>query len=225
MKISSPIGPVSYPLIASQMKRHDFEILFNSENADAYVNASVELILKGLEVKYSLIKNMLIIFPSLGKRISVWKKGSANDLMLRAILKLLNKNSEIIYTDDPMQVYALYKRREADSALLTNSIDDLTTNNAKGIPIEQYFENFNIYMPGICGAYVNNNEEDFISIYQEGIDLFKENPEETAEYVSDNLPVFRGSIFIQKLMERSILKIEKTRNYDKFKEIIMNIRH
>ncbi|AWR94145.1 DUF3834 domain-containing protein [Acidianus brierleyi] len=27
MKISSPIGPVSYPLIASQMKRHDFELL------------------------------------------------------------------------------------------------------------------------------------------------------------------------------------------------------
>jgi len=147
------------------------------------------------------------------------KKGSANDLMLRAILKLLNKNSQIIYTEDPMQVFAIYKKGDADSALVTNSIDE------KGIPLDELFEKFNIYIPGICGAHISRGEEDFISIYQEGIDLFIENPEETAEYVSDNLPIFRGSIFIQKLMERSILKIEKAKDYSKFKEIIMNIYH
>jgi len=219
MKISSPIGPVSYPLIASQMKRHDFELLFNADSADAYVNASVELILKDLEVNYSLIRKMLIVTPFIGDKIVVWKKGSANDLMLRAILKLLNKNSQIIYTEDPMQVFAIYKKGDADSALVTNSIDE------KGIPLDELFEKFNIYIPGICGAHISRGEEDFISIYQEGIDLFIENPEETAEYVSDNLPIFRGSIFIQKLMERSILKIEKAKDYSKFKEIIMNIYH
>ncbi len=219
MKISSPIGPVSYPLIASQMKRHDFELLFNSENADAYVNASVELILKGLEVNYSLIRKMLIVIPSIGNKIVVWKKDSANDLMLKAILKLSNKSSQIIYTEDPMQVFVIYKKGEADSALVTNSIDE------NGIPLDEYFDNFDIYIPGICGVHISNDEEDFISIYQEGIDLFAENPEETAEYVSDNLPIFRGSIFIQKLMERSMLKIEKTQDYTKFKEIIMDIYH
>jgi len=219
MKVSSPIGPVSYPLIASQMKRHDFELLFNADSADVYVNASVELILKDLEVNYSLIRKMLIVTPFIGDKIVVWKKGSANDLMLRAILKLLNKNSQIIYTEDPMQVFAIYKKGDADSALVTNSIDE------KGIPLDELFEKFNIYIPGICGAHISRGEEDFISIYQEGIDLFIENPEETAEYVSDNLPIFRGSIFIQKLMERSILKIEKAKDYSKFKEIIMNIYH
>jgi len=219
MKVSSPIGPVSYPLIASQMKRHDFELLFNADSADVYVNASVELILKDLEVNYSLIRKMLIVTPFIGDKIVVWKKGSANDLMLRAILKLLNKNSQVIYTEDPMQVFAIYKKGNADSALVTNSIDE------KGIPLDELFEKFNIYIPGICGAHISKGEEDFISIYQEGIDLFIENPEETAEYVSDNLPIFRGSIFIQKLMERSILKIEKAKDYSKFKEIIMNIYH
>lgn len=219
MKVSSPIGPVSYPLIASQMKRHDFELLFNADSADVYVNASVELILKDLEVNYSLIRKMLIVTPFIGDKIVVWKKGSANDLMLRAILKLLNKNSQVIYTEDPTQVFAIYKKGNADSALVTNSIDE------KGIPLDELFEKFNIYIPGICGAHISKGEEDFISIYQEGIDLFIENPEETAEYVSDNLPIFRGSIFIQKLMERSILKIEKAKDYSKFKEIIMNIYH
>jgi len=71
MKISSPIGPVSYPLIASQMKRHDFELLFNADSADAYVNASVELILKDLEVNYSLIRKMLIVTPFIGDKIVV----------------------------------------------------------------------------------------------------------------------------------------------------------
>ncbi|ARM74872.1 DUF3834 domain-containing protein [Acidianus manzaensis] len=212
--ISSPIGPVSYPLIASTMKRNDFKIEFNTAG-DVRLDA-IPLLEK---TNYVLVRRMLIITPKIGNKIAVWKKGSANDILLNLILKLYGYKSEIIYTDEPSKVYILYKEGKADSALVTTAV------SKEGVYVEDLLREKGFDLPGICGADILNDsiESDFVSIYNEGIDLFKENIEETAEYVAeylaDNLSVYRPSMFIQSIIESSEFLVSKLNSPYTFRKV------
>ncbi|BFH72911.1 DUF3834 domain-containing protein [Sulfurisphaera javensis] len=212
--ISSVYGPVSYPIIASTMKRHDIKIVFEkSEDADVYMDAIPLL----NNTDYVLVSKMLLITPKIGDKIAVWKKGSANDILLQLLVKLYKISPEIIYTEDPSEVYKLYIQGKVDSAMVTVGI------TKDGEYIEDLFLKKGFILPGICGAKVNRREEDFVSAYQEGIDLFKENPEETAEYVADNLPIPRPSTFIEKIMTNAKYKVERVSfDFKKFTSEIEN---
>ncbi len=212
MKISTPTGPVAYPLIASTMKRKDFEILFDSRDGDVVLDSSVSLVLDNLRVHYSLISRMLVFHPKIGKRIGVWKMGSASDVIARVVMATKRINAEIVYVEQPDEVFKLLRDGIVDSALVTNVVD--------GEVVEDLLP---FYVPGTCGAHVRRFEEDFLSVYQEGIDLFKEDPEGTSVYVADNLPVFRASTFIERLMERSALKVERARDYSQFESVVKEV--
>ncbi|AWR96391.1 DUF3834 domain-containing protein [Acidianus sulfidivorans JP7] len=217
--ISSPIGPVSYPVIAAKMKRNDFQIEFDSKEGDIKLDA-IPLLQK---TNYVLVKKMLIITPKIGNRIAVWKKGSANDILLNSILKLYGIKSQIIYTDDPSKVYVLYKEGKVDSALVTTAV------SKQGLYIEDLLKEKGFELPGICGADIikENLADDFYSIYNEGIDLFKENIEEASEYVAeylaDNLSVYRSSLFIQSIFESSEFMISKLNPPYIFRKIFFNL--
>lgn len=200
LKVSTVVGPVSYPIIASTMKRHDVSIVFDkSPEADVYLDAIPIL----GRINYVLVSKMLLITPKIGNKIAVWKKGSANDTLLQLLLRVYNLKPEIVYTEDPTEVYRLLNQNKVDSALVTVGI------TSRGEYLEDLFSNRGYLLPGICGAKVVKNEEDFYSAYKEGIDLFKENPEETAEFVADNLPIPRPSTFIEKLVTSAEYKVEK----------------
>lgn len=200
LKVSTVIGPVSYPIIASTMKRNDVTVMFEEDvEADVYLNA-IPILGK---VDLILISRMLLITPKLGKRIAVWKKGSANDLLLQLIMKLYSMNSEVIYTENPNEVYQLLSSGKADSAMVTVGI------TRDGIVLEDLFKEKGLQLPGICGAKVVKGIDDFSTAYKEGLDLFKEDPEGVSEYVMDNLPVPRPSMFIRKMIENAEYKVER----------------
>ncbi|MBB5254502.1 DUF3834 domain-containing protein [Sulfurisphaera ohwakuensis] len=212
MIISTVPGPVAYPLIASTMKRHDFEIKFEKvPNANVYLDA-IPLLGK---IDYVLLSKLLIITPKIGKKIAVWKKGSANDIFLQLLIKLYNISPQLVYTDNPLEVHKLYQNGEVDSALVTVGV------TTEGIVIEDLFKSKGVTLPGICGAKGEN--EDFSSIYKEGIDLFKENPEEVSEYIADNLPVSRPSSFIESIFKNAEYKVERVNfNFDELKNGVLH---
>jgi len=213
LTISTVIGPVSYPIITSTMKRHDVKIYFDEREADVYLNAVPAL----GKVDYFLVSKMLLITPKLGNKIAVWKKGSANDLLLQLLFKLYSLNPEVVYVDNPNEVYKLYSSGVVDSAMVTVGMA------SEGLYVEDLFRNKGFDLPGICGAKVIRNGDDFESAYQEGIDLFKENPEEVSEYVMDNLPIMRPSTFIRKIMETAVYEVKRTSfDFEAFKERVLS---
>ncbi|BDC18023.1 DUF3834 domain-containing protein [Acidianus sp. HS-5] len=194
--VLTPPGPVSYPIIASTMKRKDVKVVFEG---DGEVKLNAIPLLERTD--YVLVSRMLVITPSLGKRIAVWKKGSANHMLLDLVLKLYNHSAEVVFTDDPAEVYKLYKEGKVDSAVVTTAV------SRDGLYFEDLLLAKDFNLPGICGAEGLN--EDFESAYKEGIDLFKEDPEGTSEYVADNLPIYRPSLFIQSIFENSEFKVQR----------------
>jgi len=213
LTISTVIGPVSYPIIASTMKRQDVKIYFDERDADVYLNAVPVL----GKVDFILVSKMLLITPKLGNKIAVWKKGSANDLLLQLLLKLYSLNPEVVYVDNPNEVYKLYSSGEVDSAMVTVGMA------SEGLYVEDLFKNKGFNIPGICGAKVIRNGDDFEPAYQEGIDLFKENPEEVSEYIMDNLPIMRPSTFIRKIMETAVYEVKKVDfDFEAFKERVLS---
>jgi hypothetical protein len=194
--VLTPPGPVAYPIIASTMKREDVKVIFEG-NAEVKLNAIPLL----NEVNYVLVSRMLVITPGLGKKIAVWKKGSANHILLDIVLKLYNHKAELVFTDDPAEVYKLYKEGKADSAVVTTAV------SKDGLYFEDLLSAKGFYLPGICGAEGLN--EDFETAYLEGIDLFKEDPEGTSEYVADNLPIYRPSTFIESIFKNSEYNLRK----------------
>ncbi|WP_373468724.1 DUF3834 domain-containing protein [Acidianus infernus] len=112
--VLTPPGPVAYPIIASTMKRRDVKVVFEG-NAEVKLNAIPLL----NEVNYVLVARMLVITPGL---VAVWKKGSANHILLDTVLKLYSHNAEVVFTDDPAEVYKLYKEGKADSAVVTTAV-------------------------------------------------------------------------------------------------------
>jgi len=213
LTISTVIGPVSYPIIASTIKRQDVKIYFDERDADVYLNAVPFL----GKVDYILVSKMLLITPKLGNKIAVLRKESASDLLLQLLLKLYSLNLEVVYVENPNEVYKLYSFGEVDSAI------EIVGMASEGLYVEDLFKKEGFNLPGICGAKVIRNGDEFESAYQEGIDLFKENPEEVSEYIMDNLPIMRPSTFIRKIMETAVYEVRKVNfDFEAFKERVLS---
>ncbi|MCL5881319.1 MAG: DUF3834 domain-containing protein, partial [Candidatus Thermoplasmatota archaeon] len=84
--IAAP-GPVCYPLIAAQDER--FNITFQKEgDAPVILDSSVSMAKRGLTANVSLIRGLAVASPGIGKRIGIMRRGSSNEILVRAIMHL-----------------------------------------------------------------------------------------------------------------------------------------
>jgi len=211
MKILAAPGPVSYPIIASKIKNKDIQIFFGKDgnaNADVILDSTVSLVRRNLKIDYITIKGLMVISPDIGKKIGVWRKGSAADVLTKALLREKNINSELIYANEMQELVKMLKDRHIDSAVLSSAL-------AKGKSFEDLLN-----IPGSCGAKVYNNEDEFIRLYTEGIELIKEDPEGSSEFIASTLPVQVPKDFIIGSMKNSILKVNKLDDDTRFVNLI-----
>ncbi len=208
--IAAP-GPVVYPLLAAEDER--IKITFGKEgDADAVFDSTVSLVRRGLRIDRVLIKGLMQVFPSLGDRIAVWRKGSAADVLLRSYMAKMGKNIEIIYVDDQSEIMKLLKSGKVNSAVVSSAA-------GKGIPFEELLPE----VPGSCGVHLNRNEELILSAYMKGIEEFKRNADEAAKKVASRLPIKVDPSFIKGTMVNSILVVEKPKDSITFKQLISSV--
>ncbi|BBG25473.1 DUF3834 domain-containing protein [Sulfuracidifex tepidarius] len=208
--IAAP-GPVVYPLLAAGDGR--IKVDFGKEGeADAVFDSTVSLVRRGLRIDRVLVKGLMQVFPSLGNKMVVWRKGSAADVLLRSYITKAGKNIEIVYVDDQSEIMKLLKSNQVDSAVVSSAV-------GKGIPFEELLPE----VPGSCGVHLNRNEEMILSAYMKGIEEFKRNPEEAANRVASKLPMKVDPSFIKGTMTNSILTVEKPKDFMAFKQLISSV--
>ncbi|BDC18164.1 DUF3834 domain-containing protein [Acidianus sp. HS-5] len=207
MQVIAAPGPVSYPIIAASTKNKDIKVIFSKEGkADVILDSTVSLAKRGLKINYVTIKGLLSIYPNIGKRIGIWRKGSAADVLARALLDKKGIIAEITYADDMRKIMEMLTSKEIDSAVVASAF-------GKGITFEE-----SLGIPGNCGANVISHEDEFVSAYNEGIDMFKNDPEGFASTVSSTLKIDKE--FVINTMKNSLLKVEKLDDDKYFVDLI-----
>ncbi|BAB60429.1 TVG1327879 [Thermoplasma volcanium GSS1] len=208
-------GPVSYPLIAAKAK--DIDMIFDKKGqGDIVLDSTVSLVKRGINFNISLIRKLSVVYPDIGKKIGVWRKGSANDVLLRALLDLNKKESEIVYAEDQREIRNMLTQNKIDSAVLSSAF-------AKGKAFEDLFAETKLYMPGSCAAYVKPEILDYFnSVYSEGIDRFRQDPSGTAEYVASVLPIKFDTEFIHAAILKSESGPLEVKPYEEFRAIVLN---
>ncbi|PYB68648.1 hypothetical protein DMB44_01800 [Thermoplasma sp. Kam2015] len=196
IKVIAAPGPVSYPIIAA--KSDVFDIVFDKEGkGDIVLDSSVSLIRRGINFNVSLIRGLSIISPGIGRRIAVWRRGSANDVLLRAVLDLENIKADVLYAEDQREIMELLKSGKVDSAVVASPF-------GSGMKFEDIMIKHGIVMPGNCTAYVRDDLMDlFFSEYQRGVDNLRSDPEEVSKYVASKLPNSVDPKFIAGTIMRS----------------------
>lgn len=209
IKVLAAPGPVSYPMIAANDTR--FEIVFSKEgDADIVLDSSVSMIKRGLRANVSLISGLSGLAPGIGKKIAVWRKGSAGDVLAMAILSLKGLNSDIIYVDDRARIREMLSNGEVDSAVMTVA-------DGKILTFEELLAENGIETPGSCVAKVSDSaKEAFAEAYEEGLKRFRENPEQTSNAVSSGLPVKTSSEFIRNAILKSRTAVRDIGNDEAF---------
>jgi hypothetical protein len=101
------------------------------------------------------------------------------------------------------------KKGEIDSAVVPSGV-------AKGITFEEL-----LGIPGNCGAHVKPEFRDqFISLYNEGIDMFKQDPEGFATKVVATLGGRVSKEFVINVMKNSAFNIEELPNDEEFVKLV-----
>jgi len=211
IRILAAPGPVSYPLLAYQMKNKDIEISFGKEgsNADAIVDSTVSLAKRGLRIDYVTVKKLMVISPRLKEgKIGVWRKGSAADVLARAVIDLKKLKAEIINKDDMMELLNMLKSGQIDAATVTSAV-------GKGDAFEDL-----LGVPGSCGIHINSSEEEVINAYRQGIEIAKEDPEGVANYIVNNLPIKVNKEFIIGVFKNAEFNVWKGGQFKEFYEIV-----
>ncbi|CAC11491.1 conserved hypothetical protein [Thermoplasma acidophilum] len=182
IRIIAAPGPVSYPIIAA---RSDiFDIVFDKEQkGDIVLDSTVSLVKRGIKFNLSLIRGLSVISPQIGRKIAVWRRGSANDVLLKIALDLEKMRSDIVYAEDQKEILELLNSGKVDSAVLASPF-------GSGIRFEDLFRKHDLEMPGSCGAYVREDLIDtFAGEYRKGIEKMRSDPENTSKYVASVLPM------------------------------------
>ncbi|WP_243668653.1 DUF3834 domain-containing protein [Vulcanisaeta sp. JCM 16161] len=91
MKIVTAPGPVSYPLILATREYRDLDLVFgkggDEPGAYAIADSLTSLIRSGLRIDVVTVKQLMFVYPELrGPRIAVWRRGSAADVLIKALL-------------------------------------------------------------------------------------------------------------------------------------------
>ncbi|KJE48658.1 MULTISPECIES: DUF3834 domain-containing protein [Acidiplasma] len=215
MKVIAAPGPVCYPIVAAKMERDDIDIDFQKEGkADIILDSTVSLIKRNLPISYVTIKHLSVVIPKLGYKIGLTRKGGAADILFRAFVSETGKTVEIKYYEGINDLMEAMKKGEIDSAVVPAMSEG-------GESLEKYFEKYNIYIPGSCGAAIfNGKDKEFIDAYNLGIKILKEKPEEAAKFIVDNLPIKFPPEFIINTMKNSELNVHRPDDYSKFSELV-----
>ena len=211
IRILAAPGPVSYPLLAYQMKNKDIEIYFGKEgsNADAIVDSTVSLAKRGLRIDYVTVKRLMVISPKLKEgKIGVWRKGSAADVLARAVIDLKKIKAEIVYKDDMTELLNMLKSGQVDAATLASAI-------GKGDAFEDL-----LGIPGSCGIHINSSEDRVIEAYKQGIEIAKEDPEGVANYIVKSLPIKVNKEFIIGVFKNAEFNVWKGGEFKEFYEMV-----
>jgi ABC-type amino acid transport substrate-binding protein len=167
MRVLAAPGPVSYPVIVNN---RGIELSFSKDGtADVVLDSTVSLAKRGLKINYITVKGLLNVYPKVGKRIGVPKILTAANVLTKALIEVKKLDSRIVSIDDMQKIMNSLKEGEVDSVVVPSGI-------VKGITFEEL-----LGIPGSCGANVKPEfKDEFISLYKEGIDKFKEDPEGSA---------------------------------------------
>lgn len=214
MKVIAVPGPVSYPLLAATREFKDIQIEFGKEGeADAVLDSSVSLIRRGLPIHYTLIRGLVILHPDLTDKISVWRRGSAGDVLLRSYLSLSQRKAEIVYVENMGDTMKLLREGKVSSALVSPAV-------GSGRDLEALLETVGVKSPGSCGAYVKGNVDELREAYLTGLRMFREDPEGTSEFVADSLPTSSPSTFVAGNVLKTHVTFERTGDYSRFQEVV-----
>ena len=198
IKVITAPGPVCFPLLASGSDR--FEISFAKEgDAPIILDSSVSLIKRNVPIDMVLLSGLSVVYPDLGQKMALWRRGSANDHIAQAIIRRENLKTELVYVDNPQEISSLIEQGKVDSAILP------VTSGRNGIKLEERAARSGLYVPGSCSAKVPEEYVDlFREAYLQGIDNFRKEPEKTADLVNSKLP----SKFNREFVYGSILKMK-----------------
>ena len=190
IKVLAASGPVSYPIIAARDSR--FDIVFSREgDADVVLDSSVSMIKRGLRANISLISGLSGFMPKIGNRVAIWRKGSAGDVLARAVLSLKGMSPDLIYVEDQARIREMLSSGEVDSVVTSVA-------NGRIITFEELLAEHGIEMPGSCVSKVTEPvRRDFIEAYKEGLRNFREIPIESSDFVASVLPVKTSPEFIR----------------------------
>lgn len=188
--IAAP-GPVCYPLIAAKDGR--FNVEFKREGkAEIILDSSVSMVKRGLPITLSLIRNLSVAYPGIGRKIGIMRRGSSNEILVKAILEIQGKSAEIVTISDFKDLSEMMRTGFIDSAIVPAPF-------AEGQPLEKLLADNGVRTPGSCVAYVRDDLiEDFSKTYASGIREFIREPEEASRYVSSVLPNSTDPDFIMK---------------------------
>ncbi|WP_048062641.1 DUF3834 domain-containing protein [Caldivirga maquilingensis] len=215
MKIVTAPGPVSYPLILASRDYGDLDLVFakgkETENAYAVADSLVSLIKNDLRIDMVTVKRLMFIYPKLqGPRIAIWRRGSAADLLTRALLDKVGLKAELVYADDWYSIFNMLNRGEVQSAVLNLGV--LEHNDA-------FLEEL-INAPGACGAYVNGNPQYFIDAYTAGIEAIRKDLTNAADYIVRKLPITIPKEFIENILRRVKYGIYDPGDYVSFINVV-----
>ncbi|QKR01054.1 DUF3834 domain-containing protein [Metallosphaera tengchongensis] len=206
--IAAP-GPVSYPMVAASSKYKDITIDFGKEGkADVILDSTVSLVKRGVRIDYITIKGLMVVSPDVGRKIGVWRRGSAADVLTKALFHKKGINGEIVYAEDMQKLMELLNQRQVESVVVPAPF-------GRGKTFEELLN-----VPGSCGASILANHEEFVRAYSEGIDLMKEDPQGTAEYIASRLPVQANKKMIVDLPRVTTLGVMKMDKYDEFENLV-----
>ncbi|ADY01034.1 hypothetical protein VMUT_0824 [Vulcanisaeta moutnovskia 768-28] len=197
MKIITAPGPVSYPLILATGEHKDLDLAFGKggeeHNAYAITDSLTSLIRSGLRIDIVTVKKLMFVYPELrGPRIAVWRRGSAADVLTRALLDRGGLRAELIYADDWPSVLNMLNTGNAQSAVLNLGILEHDG---------EFLEDL-VNAPGACGAQINGDPQYFIDVYNTGIRIARENPVDSADYVVSKLPIKLPRDFVLNILRR-----------------------
>jgi len=213
IKIIAAPGPVSYPIVAA---RSDiFDIVFDKEQkGDIVLDSTVSLVKRGIKFNMSLIRGLSIITPGIGRKIAVWRRGSANDVLLKIVLDLEKMRSDIVYAEDQKEIIELLNSGRVDSAVLASPF-------GSGMRFEDLFKKHGLEMPGSCGAYVREDlMEAFAEEYRRGVERMRSDPENTSKYVASVLPMKVDPKFIAGTILKSDVSPEPVYDAAAFAETV-----
>jgi hypothetical protein len=216
IKILSAPGPVVFPVLAGD--NQEYEINFGKEGKSQIIlDSSVSLIKRKIPIDMVLLKGLSIVSPDFGRKTVIMRKGGASDVISQIIIKKDKMNTELLYAENMEAIEQAISEGKADSAVIMSS------SNFKGITLEQRALKSGIYVPGSCGASMDKMyEEKFKNLYKDGLEKFRENPQETAINVQNKLPNKFPIEFIVGIMTKMETVLEKPEDYTELKEAILN---
>ena len=210
--IAAP-GPVCYPLIAAQDER--FNISFQKEGeAPIILDSSVSMAKRGLTPNVSLIRGLAVASPGFGKRIGIMRRGSSNEILVRAIMHLKQEQADVVTIEDASSIEGMMKDGSIDSAIVPAPF-------GKGISLETILESHGISTPGSCVARVDDSvRKAFVEAYSSGIEKMRKDPEGTAKYVASVLPNKTDPNFIRKSILETDTSVKDTPEHREFADLV-----